>query len=87
MMQLSQAEGGEKVGLPSLAPASALGEYMQGDVTEFSPNGALVAVVTNASKTLRYARKPERTHRCLPVLTFINPTCPRLIQHLQGGGG
>lgn len=56
MMQLSQAEDGEKAGLPSLAPASALGEYMQGDVTEFSPDGALVAIVTSATKTLRYAR-------------------------------
>jgi hypothetical protein len=55
MMQLSKSEGdGEKAaGLPSLAPASVLGEHMPGDVTEFSPDGALVAIVTNASKTLR----------------------------------
>ena len=53
MMQLSKHEDGDKAGLPSLAPAAVLGEYMQGDVTEFSPDGALVAVVTNGSKTLR----------------------------------
>lgn len=68
MMQLSKQEDGEKAGLPSLAPAAVLGEHMPGDVTEFSPDGALVAIVTNASRTLRYVgllhmHKYVRTYR------------------------
>jgi hypothetical protein len=64
MMQLSKGEGdGEKAAaLPSLTPASALGEYMPGDLTEFSPDGALVAIVTSASKTLRYVHKCMHVH-------------------------
>ncbi len=64
MMQLSKGDGdGEKAAaLPSLTPASALGEYMPGDLTEFSPDGALVAVMTSASKTLRWVYLPACIH-------------------------
>lgn len=49
MMKLMTAEDGQ----PSLTPAEVLGEPVEGDLVEFSPDGSLVALVTIQPKILK----------------------------------
>lgn len=49
MMELSSSEAGQ----PSLVPADMLGEPVEGDIVEYSPDGSLVAIVTSQSKGLK----------------------------------